>query len=133
MPECGAEGINFDRSATRLTDAIFGFSGQDLREILKAIASEIGVSHIAHLRYAPDKSCAASLSTAIVTYSRGWQTHYFLRDYVHADPVVARGRTAVLPFDWETLASDDPAVLGFLADAAKHGVGRNGFSIPVRS
>ncbi|HKN31226.1 MAG TPA: LuxR family transcriptional regulator [Roseiarcus sp.] len=133
MPESGIEGINIDRSAIRLTDTILGYGEQDLSETLKAIASEIGVRHIAHLRFAAHNSGDASLSTAIATYSRGWQTQYFLRDYVYADPVVARGRSALIPFDWEAVASDDPTVLAFLAEAAKHGVGRNGFSIPVRN
>ena len=133
MSERGRDGIDIDRSAIRLTDAILGYGEQDLRGTLKAIASEIGLRHIAHLRFASDESRQVSLATAIVTYSRGWRTRYFLHDYVHVDPVVARGRTALLPFDWETLASDDPAVLAFLADAAKHGVGRNGLSIPVRN
>src|SRR5271166_2781740 len=127
------EGANIDRSANRLTDTILGYDEQDLSATLKAIASEIGVRHIAHLRFAPDKRCEASLPTAIAIYSRGWQTHHFLRGYEYTDPVVAHGRNALLPFDWETLASDDPAVLAFFADAAKHGVGRNGLSIPVRN
>src|SRR5271166_6672529 len=127
------EGANIDRSANRLTDTILGYDEQDLSATLKAIASEIGVRHIAHLRFAPDKRCEASLPTAIAIYSRGWQTHHFLRGYEYTDPVVAHGRNALLPFDWETLASDDPDVLAFFADAAKHGVGRNGLSIPVRN
>lgn len=133
MPANGIEGINIDRSAIRLTDTILGYDEQDLGETLQAIASEIGVRHIAHLRFATDNTCDASLSTAIATYSRGWQTQYFLRDYIYADPVVARGRNSLLPFDWKEVVSDDPAVCAFLADAAKHGVGRNGFSIPLRN
>ena len=125
--------FNIDRAAIRLTDTILGYDEQDLGETLKAIASEIGVRHIACLRFALDKGCEASLTTAIATHSRGWQTQYFLKDYVHTDPVVAHGRNALLPFDWEKLASDDPTVLAFFADAAKHGVGRNGLSIPVRN
>ncbi len=125
--------FNIDRAAIRLTDTILGYDEQDLGETLKAIASEIGVRHIACLRFPLDKGCEASLTTAITTYSRGWQTQYFLKDYVHTDPVVAHGRNALLPFDWEKLASDDPTVLAFFADAAKHGVGRNGLSIPVRN
>lgn len=127
------EGANIDRSAIRLTETILGYDEQDLCETLKAISWEIGVRHIAYLRFASDKSCDACLPTAIATYSRGWQAHYFLKGYEHTDPVVAHGRNALLPFDWETSASDDPAVLAFLADAAKHGVGRNGLSIPVRN
>jgi DNA-binding CsgD family transcriptional regulator len=133
MPERAMEGVNIDRSAMRLTDTIFGYGEQDLRKTLKAIASEIALRHIAHLRFASDGSCEASLATAIATYSRGWQTRYFLQDYALVDPVISRGRNALLPFDWETLASEDPSVQAFFADAAKHGVGRNGLSIPVRN
>jgi DNA-binding CsgD family transcriptional regulator len=133
MPERAMEGVNIDRSAMRLTDSILGYGEQDLRKTLKAIASEVALRHIGHLRFASDGSLEASLATAIATYSRGWQTRYFLQDYVHVDPVIARGRNALLPFDWETLASEDPIVQAFFADAAKHGVGRNGLSIPVRN
>ncbi len=129
----GSDEINIDRSAIRLTDTIFGHDERDLDETLKAIASEIGISHIVYLRFTSDKNCEASLPTAIATYSRAWQTHYFLRGYVEIDPVVLHGRKAVLPFDWEMLASGEPGVAAFFADAAKHGVGRNGLSIPVRN
>src|SRR5947209_5128736 len=127
-----AEPATIDRSATRLTDSILGYGEQDVRETLRAIASEIGIRHIAHLRFSSDQNGEASLPTAIATYSRTWQTIYFLNDYVQIDPVVVRARKAALPFDWETLATDDPAVRAFFADAARHGLGRNGISIPVR-
>ena len=125
--------FNIDRAAIRLTDTILGSDEEDLSNTLSAIASEVGVRHIAYLRFGLDKRREASLTTAIATYSRAWQTHYFIKDYVHTDPVVAHGRNAVLPFDWDKVANDDPNVLAFLADAAKHGVGRNGLSIPVRN
>ena len=67
----------------------------------KAIAAEIGISHIAYVRFASDKECDACLPTAIATYSRAWQTHYFVSGYVRVDPVIAHGRKALLPFDWE--------------------------------
>jgi DNA-binding CsgD family transcriptional regulator len=133
MPEQAMDGVNIDRSATRLTDTILGYGEPDLGKTLKAIASEIAIKHIAHLRFAPDEFCQPSLATAIATYSRDWQTRYFLKDYVHVDPVIARGRNGLLPFDWETMATGDPILQAFFADAAKHGVGRNGLSIPVRN
>jgi DNA-binding CsgD family transcriptional regulator len=43
------------------------------------------------------------------------------------------GSKAVLPFDWDELAHDDPAVQAFFADALTHEVGLNGVSIPVRN
>jgi len=127
------ETINIEASAVRLTDTILGYNEQDLSETLKEIASEIGVSHIAYLRFSPDKSSDTSLLTATVTYSRDWTQRYFVRQYVQLDPVVTYGRNAVLPFDWETLADDNPAARAFFDDAANHGVGRNGLSIPVRN
>lgn len=127
------EGFKTDTSAVRLTETILGYSSHDLSDTLKIIASEIGVSHIAYVRFASDKSSDTSLLTGIFTYSREWQARYFLKQYVALDPVIAYARNAVRPFDWETLGDEDPAALAFLADAANHGVGRNGLSIPVRN
>ena len=133
MPAHGCDAIRIDRSAIRLTDLILGYDAQDLADALQSIASEIGISHIAYVRFASDRDCDACLPTAVATYSRAWQTYYFLRGYVHVDPVIAHGRKALLPFDWDTLARDDPDVLAFFAEATKQGVGRNGLSIPVRN
>ncbi len=127
------DAFNIDGSAARLTNTILGYIEQDLSETLKEIASGIGVNHIAYLRFSPDKSHDTSLLTAIVTYSREWQTRYFIRQYLNIDPVIAHGRDATLPFDWENFGDGDPAALAFFADAANHGVGRNGLSIPVRN
>jgi len=126
--------ITIDSAAIRLTDTILGYNEQDLEETLKAIAADIGVCHISYLRLSPDKGSDTSvLTTAIITYSRSWQLRYFERQYVLIDPVIAFGSKAVLPFDWDQLATDDPAVQAFFADALNHGVGRNGISIPVRN
>jgi DNA-binding CsgD family transcriptional regulator len=125
--------VTIESAAIRLTDTILGYNEQDLEETLKAIAVDIGVSHIAYMRFAPDKSSDASLLTGTVTYSFQWQTRYFLKQYVLIDPVIAYGGKAVLPFDWDQLARDDPAVQAFFADALTHEVGLNGLSIPVRN
>ena len=134
MPESAtAEPIHIDAFATRLTDTILGYDEKDLSETLKEIACEIGVSHISYIRFARDKSADTSILTANVTYSKEWQLRYFLKQYVQSDPVIAHGRNVVLPFDWEILSDDNPAARAFLADAANHGVGRSGLSIPVRN
>ncbi len=127
------DSISIGSAAIKLTDKILGYNSDDLADILKAIASEVGLLHIAHLRFATDKSSDTSLLTAVVTYSREWQARYFLKQYLAIDPVIKHGRTALLPFDWESLAGDDPVGLDFLADAERHNVGRNGLSIPVRN
>jgi DNA-binding CsgD family transcriptional regulator len=125
--------FTIDSAAIKLTDTILGYSEQDLEETLRAIAADVGVCHISYLRLSPDKSADASLLAAIVTYSVPWQHRYFEKQYVLIDPVMAKGSKAVLPFDWEELASDDPVVQAFFLDALNYGVGRNGISIPVRN
>ena len=125
--------ITIESAAIKLTDTILGYNEQDLEETLKAIAADVGVSHIAYLRFAPDKSSDASLLSGTMTYPFQWQTRYFLKQYVLIDPTISHGSKAVLPFDWDELARDDPAVQAFFTDAASHGVGVNGLSIPVRN
>jgi DNA-binding CsgD family transcriptional regulator len=125
--------VTIESAAIRLTDTILGYNEQDLEETLKAIALDIGVSHVAYMRFAPDKSSDASLLTGTVTYSFQWQTRYFLKQYVLIDPVIAFGGKAVRPFDWEELPQEDPGVRAFFADALTHDVGLNGLSIPVRN
>jgi LuxR family quorum-sensing system transcriptional regulator CciR len=133
MPDAGTEGFNIERSGIRLTDMILGFAEQELSDTLKAIASEIGIRHISFLPFETDKGVDAGLCTTVSTYSNAWQTRYFAKDYIFIDPVVKHGRTTILPFDWEKVRSVDPAELAFFADAAKHGVGRNGVTIPVQN
>lgn len=127
------ENISIGSAAIRLTDKILGNNTDDLADIMRAIAAELGVSHIAHVYFAANKSSETSVLTAVVTYSREWQTRYFLKRYQAVDPVMKHGVTAILPFDWETLVGDDPAIADFFADAVRHQVGRNGLSIPVRN
>lgn len=126
--------IDGHSSATaRLTDRILGNNSDDLIDILKAIISEIGLAHISYVRFASNRSWDVSIMTSVNTYSRMWQVRYFLRRYTVIDPIVRHGSAAVLPFDWEVVHGDDPTILQFLADATRHGVGRNGLSIPVRN
>ncbi len=131
--DAAASTEHIDSAALRLTDAILGYNEQDLVTILKLIATEIGVRHIAYLRLASNKSTDSSLFTAIVTYSPEWQSRYFLKQYVNIDPVIAHGSNALLPFDWEVVPRDNPSSRGFFEDAVNFGMGRNGLSIPVRN
>jgi|SRR5271166_483731 len=123
----------FYSAAKRLTEALFEDPGViELVDTLKEVAVEIGVRHIAQMRFARDKSHDTSLLTAVVTYSREWQARYFLKQYILIDPVITFGRTAVCPFDWQDLSFSDSGA-AFFADAEKFGVGSNGLSIPIRT
>jgi DNA-binding CsgD family transcriptional regulator len=125
--------MTIDSAAIRLTDIILGQDEPDLEQALKAIAANIGVLHIAYVPLSSEKSEDANLLSAVCTYPAEWQARYFKKQYARIDPVIAWGSGAVLPFDWDELPRDDPAVRAFFDDAADHDVGRNGFSIPLRN
>lgn len=120
-------------AAIKLTDKILGYNSDPLVEILKLIASEMGLSNISHLRFASDRSEDVTLMTSVNTFSKEWGARYFLKQYSNIDPVVRFGQQASAPFDWAALNRDDPTVENFFADAVRHGVGLNGLSIPVRN
>lgn len=126
------ETVSIGSAAVKLTDKILGYNTDDLADIMKAIASEIGVAHIAHFRFSSKRSEDVTLLTGVSTYSSEWQTRYFLKKYLDIDPVIRFGVVAVAAFDWDTLDRDDPAVRNFFEDAIQHGVGCSGLSIPLR-
>jgi DNA-binding CsgD family transcriptional regulator len=125
--------IDMCSAAIKLTDKILGYNSDELVQILREVASEIGLSHIAHMRFAADKSSDTSLLTAVVTFPKEWQVRYFLKQYCTIDPVLTKGRIATLAFDWDSFDYGDPVVSGFFADAARYRIGPNGVTIPVRN
>ena len=127
------DSISIRSAAIKLTDKILGYNSDDLADILKEIASEFGLLHVAHMRLSADKSSDTSVLTAVVTFPKEWQARYFLKQYITVDPVIRHARNAVLPYDWETLADEYPDSVEFFADAARHNIGSNGLSIPVRN
>ena len=126
------ETASIGSAAIKLTDKILGYDSDDLADILKAIASEIGVAHISYLRFSSKRSEEVSLLTGVNTYSDEWGRRYFLKKYSDIDPVIRVGVLATATFDWDTLDRDDPAVRNFFEDAIQHGVGCSGLSIPLR-
>ena len=64
------------------------------------------------------------------TYPCEWVSRYVLRGYVNVDPVVALGFKRLFPFDWTEIEAT-PAASELMLDSQKHGLGGNGYSIPV--
>ena len=50
------EGVGIGSAATKQTDEILGYSSDDLADIMKDIAAEYGLSHIAYLCLAASKT-----------------------------------------------------------------------------
>ena len=66
------------------------------------------------------------------TYSVAWKERYLARNYLRVDPVIIGCYTRFHPVDWKRLDWSSKAAREFLADAHDHGVGNQGYSIPIR-
>lgn len=64
------------------------------------------------------------------TYPAPWVSRYLLRGYAKVDPILRDGIMRQMPFDWREVEIPASAY-EFLADATEHGVGANGYSIPI--
>jgi len=64
------------------------------------------------------------------TFPPQWISRYFQRAYVSHDPVVRAGFSSIHPFAWHELEMSDEE-RRFMEDARNHGVGLQGYSVPV--
>ncbi|UWQ80288.1 autoinducer binding domain-containing protein [Leisingera sp. S132] len=66
------------------------------------------------------------------SYSREWTDRYVERAYARVDPVVVGCYQRFHPVDWKRLDWSPKPAREFLKDALKHGVGNQGYAIPIR-
>ena len=66
------------------------------------------------------------------TYDPKWVARYLEKGYLRVDPVVIGCYQRFHPVDWKRLDWTGKAVRAFLQEAAAHGVGNQGYSIPIR-
>jgi DNA-binding CsgD family transcriptional regulator len=66
------------------------------------------------------------------TYSPEWVERYVEQDYLRVDPVVLGCYQRFHPVDWKRLDWSSKPARAFQAEALEHGVGNQGFSVPVR-
>ena len=123
---------NFESACDTITDAITLGGAVDVRFLLSTILPMLRLRNVACLRFESNRSDDVTLLAALVTYSKEWQVRYFAKRYHEIDPVVVIGMTASHPFDWGGYRDLSPEVSSFFRDAADHGVGHNGLTIPVR-
>ncbi|MFT3972755.1 MAG: autoinducer binding domain-containing protein [Amaricoccus sp.] len=65
------------------------------------------------------------------TYSRDWARRYVERNYLSIDPVLQGAMRRFHPMDWKTLDWSSPAARAFLLDAMEHGLGNQGWTVPI--
>ena len=66
------------------------------------------------------------------TYDPAWAQRYTEKEYLRIDPVVIGCFQRFDPVDWKKLDWSSKAARAFREDAIAHGVGNQGFSIPIR-
>jgi DNA-binding CsgD family transcriptional regulator len=66
------------------------------------------------------------------TYSTEWIDRYLEKGYLRLDPVLFGCFQRFTPVEWKELDWSSRAARGFLQDALDHGVGNQGYSIPMR-
>lgn len=66
------------------------------------------------------------------TYSLEWVDHYSKQNYSRIDPVISGCFQRFHPVDWKRLDWSGKAARQFLKDAVEHGIGNQGYSIPIR-
>ena len=113
----------FERIALEVQDA------KDVQESLQILQLAYGVDFATyHLAL----TIVDIVDTPYVrtTYGATWVSRYLLRDYVKIDSVLREGLVRQLPFDWREVEIPQNAH-EFLVDAQDHGIGANGYSIPI--
>jgi len=65
------------------------------------------------------------------TYSTEWVDRYLECDYLRMDPVIFGCFQRFHPIDWKQLDWSGKSARAFFADAVAHGVGNQGFSVPI--
>ncbi|MBB3590169.1 DNA-binding CsgD family transcriptional regulator [Rhizobium sp. BK529] len=85
-----------------------------------------------YVTYHLAQTIAAKIDSPFVrtTYPDAWVSRYLLNSYVKVDPIVKQGFERQLPFDWSEV-EPTPEAYAMLVDAQKHGIGGNGYSIPI--
>jgi DNA-binding CsgD family transcriptional regulator len=66
------------------------------------------------------------------TYDDVWVDRYLEKGYLRVDPVIQGCYQKFHPIDWKRLDWSSKAARTFLKDATAHGVGNQGFSVPIR-
>lgn len=66
------------------------------------------------------------------TYSDAWREFYLEHNYIRIDPVIVGCYQRFHPVDWKRLDWSTKASRTFLTEALRHGIGNQGYSVPIR-
>ncbi|AZV76849.1 LuxR family transcriptional regulator [Parasedimentitalea marina] len=119
-----ASRINLDR-ILKILEATSSLEG--IQDVIEKVRDLFEIDHIVYhwVDSAGDQyGCG--------TYSDEWVQRYLEQEYLRTDPVITGCYQRFHPVDWKRLDWSSKPARVFLADALKHGVGNQGYSIPIR-
>ena len=99
----------------------------DLQTLVLNLRDRLEVDHIVYHWVSADGE-----QYGFGTYDPAWVQHYVESDYLRVDPVVLGCFARFHPVDWRQLDWSSRQARAFQADAIAHGVGNQGYSIPIR-
>jgi len=99
----------------------------DLRRFVIELRESLDIEHVVY-----HSVNAAGGQYAALTYSPEWVAHYIEQEYDRVDPVVSGCFQRFHPVDWKRLDWTGKAQRSFLGEAIGAGVGRQGYSVPIR-
>ncbi|NDU99904.1 helix-turn-helix transcriptional regulator [Pseudoroseicyclus tamaricis] len=115
-------------SLTTFLEELEAATGLDrMQELILALRDHYNVDHAIYHWVSPDGQ-----QYGCGSYDRAWADRYFERDYIRIDPVIIGCFQRFHPVDWTRLDWSGRAARAFRADALRHGVGRQGYSVPIR-
>nr|WP_254702448.1 autoinducer binding domain-containing protein [Roseivivax sp. THAF197b] len=119
LPSSGLDG-----QLARLEAAI---SQDDLQPLIENLRDHYRVDHIVYHWVAADGE-----QFGCGTYDPAWVTRYLDKGYLRVDPVIIGCFQRFHPVDWKRLDWSSKSARAFLRDAMDHGLGNQGFSVPIR-
>jgi DNA-binding CsgD family transcriptional regulator len=99
----------------------------DLNRVIVSLRDHFDVEHLIY-----HSVNSTGNQYAALTYSTQWVDHYIAQDYARIDPVVQGCYRRFHPVDWKRLDWSGKAVRDFMGEALDAGVGKQGFSVPIR-
>ncbi|WP_420569502.1 helix-turn-helix transcriptional regulator [Thalassovita sp.] len=100
---------------------------EDLQSVLEKLRDHFRVDHIVY-----HWVNSAGEQYGCGTYDLDWAARYQEKDYLRIDPVIQGCFQRFHPVDWNELDWSSRAAKALRADAIAHGVGNQGFSVPIR-
>lgn len=100
---------------------------EELTDVAIRLRDDLGLDHIIY--HWVD---GAGDQYGFTTYPDSWADRYQDRNYHRIDPVILGCFQRFHPVDWKQLNWSGKSARAFLQDAREHGVGNQGYSIPLR-